>query len=364
MEKMDYSEFTVNSFLENPTFIKWVLMPDSELDLYWENWLSEHPEKFEDVRQARAIIFAFQYKKYKRDEVWKRKTWAAIEMMNEKNDNSFEETLKIVPVYPDQGQKGIPTSRFSWKIVAKWAAVFIGILLMAVVTINEIGNKRTNKKESIFTVTEITPRGQKSKISLPDGSIVHLNAVSSLSYSSDFSTDKRQIILSGEAFFQVAKDSLRPFVVIADKLITTALGTSFNIKAYPEDKEVLISLLTGRVSVQRKGSAESVLFLNPREAARLNHEEGILMRKEFNYEQDILWKDGILFFKETHLEDVFKRLEKWYGISFKLENIPRRPVIVTGKFDNENLKNVLLSLSYTSNFTYSIENEKVIVSFK
>ncbi|MEO5602419.1 MAG: FecR domain-containing protein [Cyclobacteriaceae bacterium] len=338
-------------------------MSNPDLNLFWENWLLVYPEKLEEVKQARELILAFQYKKYPHDEKQKRKTWAAIERMTEQDESNPEEKLKIFPFYPDQNERAKPTNNTFFKIVVKWAAVFMGILLMSLLIINQIDNQLTEGEEIIVRVNKINPKGQKSKISLPDGSIVYLNGASNISYAPNFSTSKREIILSGEAFFEVAKDSLRPFVVIADKLITTALGTSFNIKAYPEDQEVSISLLTGGVSVQQQDSVDPALFLNPGEAAGLSH-AGILIRKEFNYEQDILWKDGILYFKETRLKEAFQRLEKWYGVSFNLQNLPRRPVIITGKFDNENLNNVLLSLSYTSNFTYSIKNEEVVVFFK
>lgn len=358
---MSYSEYTVEDFIEDPLFIKWVLSPNSEQNLYWENWLLDHPDKLEDVRRSREIILAFQYKNYPRDENRKRKTWEAIERTNDNNDNSFEEKSGV---FPDHDQQVKPAHKTSFRFFVKLAAVFVGILLMSIVVINQTDELPKLKKESLSIVNEINPKGQRSKISLPDGSTVYLNAESALSYSSEFSTDKREIVLTGEAFFEVAKDSLRPFVVVADKLITTALGTSFNVKAYPEDQEILISLLSGKVSVHKQISLEPVLFLSSREAAGLNREEGILMQKEFNYERAILWKDGILYFKETPLEEAFKKLEKWYGVSFNLQNHPRSPIVVTGEFDNENLNNVLLSLSYTSNFIYSIENKNVIVSFK
>lgn len=362
---MDYSRYTVEDFIEDPVFIKWVLNSNPDLNLFWENWLLDHPEKYEEVQKSRKIILAFQYKKYPRDENRKKMTWSSIERINEEYGSKLEEKLKNLPVHPTLDQKVPSIKKPSYKIIIlKWAAVFAGILLISVLVINQMNYRPTQTREAISLIIKSNPKGQKSKIFLPDGSIVFLNAESSLCYWPGFTPDKREIRLSGEAFFEVAKDSLRPFVVIAENLVTTALGTSFNIKAYPEDQEVLISLLTGSVSVQRKDSVDHVLFLNPGEAAGLNHPKGILMPKEFNYEQEILWKDGILYFKEIPLEEAFKRLEIWYGVSFNLKNLPRRPIIVTGKFDNENLTNVLRSLSHTVSFDYTINNEEIIVSFK
>lgn len=361
LKRMDYSQYTVEDFIEDPVFIEWVLMPGPELNLFWENWLLDHPEKLEEIRRSKKLLLAFQYyKEYPRDENRKRKSWAAIERINEEDKNKAGKKITVFPMYPQHRSKA--TNRAPYKITTRLAVVFMGILLLSIIAVNHVGDPPGRRKEAIF-ITEISPKGQKSKIVLPDGSIVCMNGDSRLSYSSRFSTDKREVILSGEAFFEVVKDPSRPFVVVADKLITTALGTSFNIKAYPEDKEVLVSLLTGRVFVQRQNSAGPVLFLNSREAAGLN-QEGVLMQKEFNYEQDILWKDGILYFNERRLEEAFKRLEKCHGVTFILQNLPRRPIIVTGKFDNETLDNILRSLSYTSNFTYAMENEVVIISFK
>jgi ferric-dicitrate binding protein FerR (iron transport regulator) len=191
-----------------------------------------------------------------------------------------------------------------------------------------------------------------------------MNSNSSISYSKNFKSNKREIKLTGEAFFEVAKDSLRPFVVISEDLLITALGTSFNVKAHADEQNISISLLTGKVAVQKKNTIESALLLNPNEAALLNREDGALQRKEFNYEEDILWTKGILYLKQIPITEAFLKLELWYGVTFEIENLPKKTLLVTGTFDNEYLENVLQSLSHTASFKYNIKNGKIMVSFK
>jgi transmembrane sensor len=361
---MDYSEYTVEDFIEDALFVKWVLRPTSDIDLFWENWLRDHREKLKVVQEARDIILAFQYKEHRWDEESSSRVWAEIERLNATDESGVDEGRKIPSDDSNRDLKGRPAIVSPARAVLKWAAVFAGILVVSVFTIYQIAPPLTEDKTIVpLMVSEVNPGGQKSKVFLPDGSIVYLNGETRLSYANGFSNTTREVRLSGEAFFEVARDSLRPFVVITGKLITTALGTSFNCKAYPEEKEVTISLLTGRVSVRKQSGADSVLFLESGEAAGLD-KEGVLTEKEFDYEGDILWKDGILSFKETLLKDVLKRFEKWYGVSFTLENHPSHAVIVTGRFDNESLNNVLLNLSYTSNFVYTIDHKNVIITFK
>lgn len=362
---MDYSKYSIEDFIEDPAFTRWVLRPDRQLDVFWENWLYEHPEKLKTIHEAREIVLAFQYKKHTRDENRKERTWTQIERTIKEDDNNAGTPLEIPSVHSQQDRPVRPLAHPHWKIVGRLAAVFTGILLASLLLIEKLDNKDTDRSEvPPRMVHEHIPEGQKARLFLPDGSVVHVNGGTTVSYPYNFSATKREVILSGEAFFEVSRDSLRPFIVITGDLITTALGTSFNCKAYPDSKEVVIALLTGRVSVEKQNAGDSTLFLAPGEAAGLN-ENGILVPKEFDYDRDFLWRKGILSFSETQLKDVFNRLEKWYGVSFKIEKFPRKPVRVTGKFDNEDLNSVLLSLSYTSHFTYSIEqDDQVVISFK
>ena len=201
-----------------------------------------------------------------------------------------------------------------------------------------------------------TQKGEKLTVMLPDGTLVKLNAESSLKYPKAF-TDQREVYLTGEAFFEVARDTTKPFVVATRHLFTTALGTSFNINAYSDAEEV--TLLTGKVRIDDDNRSEILL---PGEMVA--YENGAIKKSRNVPLHHVKWKDGILVFHETPLEEGIKELERWYGVKIDIKNLSKPEVNLTGLFDNQNLENVLKSLSYTARFDFSIEGKKVLITFK
>lgn len=360
---MDYTNYTVEHFLEDPDFIRSVLQPDAESILFWETWLIKHPEKQEDVQSAREIILAFQKNKFHWDNDRKQKLWNNIQNINSQHEKDLKENVRhLKDIDHKNSTKSEVKNRSLFKASLKWAAVLL-ILIITSIYFIEQNPKEPEVTQSVTLVNKSVSKGQKLKIFLPDGSTVYMNSESSISYAENFSSQAREINLTGEAFFEVAKDSLRPFIVRSDNLVVTALGTSFNVNAPADEQQLSVALVTGMVTVQNKNVQDKLLTLNPNEAAVLDKKANALQRKDFNYEEDILWTHGILYFKQIPLNEAFKRLESWYGVSFEVKNLPKKPLLVTGKFDNESLENVLRSLSHTTSFEYKIDNGKVMVSF-
>lgn len=201
--------------------------------------------------------------------------------------------------------------------------------------------------------------GQKLRVKLSDGSLVVLNSNSSVTYPQYFSENHRTIKLVGEAYFEVAKDSLRPFSVVAGATTTTALGTSFNINSYNPD-EIGISLATGKVKVSAEGiKGNAVEFLIPGNAVTYLAGSGEFAERDFDYKNDFLWKEGIIYFKDASFDEIKYKLELWYGvqISSELTNESIKPY--TGAFDDETLANVLRSMSYSLDFSFNLDGKNV-----
>ncbi len=211
-------------------------------------------------------------------------------------------------------------------------------------------------------LTRHNPKGQKSKFVLPDSTVVYLNADSKLSFWDGF-TNGREVELTGEAFFEIAPDTLRPFVVKSGRLSTKALGTSFNVQAYEEAPAVQVTLATGKVSVEDVLS-QKVMLMDPGESAfvkRSDHEP-----KKIRSDPRIisLWKDGILHFDKTPLDEVIPTLERWYGVKINIKGyLPNHKC--TGTFKkNEYLSNVLRVLGHNVGFNYTIEGKEVFIYLK
>ncbi len=218
----------------------------------------------------------------------------------------------------------------------------------------------------IETVVKTNPAGQKSKVFLPDGSIVWLNSESSITYQPEFNDSCRQIYLTGEAYFEVKKDQYRPFIVSSGTITTTALGTAFNVNAFNENR-ITVSLTQGKVNVETSIAAgeKRALIINAGEGVFYNSEsENEINKILIDPKKVLMWRNGLLHLENASLTETITRLERWYGVKIILKNQPKEKWNANGLFDNEYLDNVLQSLSFSQEFDYSIEGKKVFVSFK
>jgi len=214
-------------------------------------------------------------------------------------------------------------------------------------------------------ITKANPKGQRSTIFLSDGSKVILNAGSKIYYSEYFKADTREIRLEGEAYFEVAEQPERPFKVFSGDITTTALGTAFNVNAYPGNEEIKVSLTAGSVEVKYTSKAVSTKensYLKPGQQMVLNKKSGELMKKEFTADEVLSWKDGVIYFNNADMETVIQQLEQWYGASIELKNNQNDDWSISAEFKNQSLEYVLTSLSYIKNFDFSINGQHVVIT--
>ncbi|VXD14078.1 FecR family protein [Marinoscillum sp. 108] len=242
----------------------------------------------------------------------------------------------------------------------RWWKVAAAVLILAVSSVllyNQAGP--TSTPEPMARVVKTNPAGQKSKVYLPDGTIVSLNSESSISFIDEFA-EGRKVYLVGEAFFDVTEDASRPFTVYSGYLATTALGTSFNIRSY-NNEQTEVTLVTGKVKVEKNNSNE-IVYLTPGERAALGTDQSIIKGKA-----DLLavtyWKEGVLYFDKTDLNEVVETLERWYGVDISaFGDLPS--IKCSGTFQkNEYLSNVLDILSHSVGFRYQLEGKKVKLEF-
>lgn len=210
-------------------------------------------------------------------------------------------------------------------------------------------------------VTNSNPKGQKTKVMLEDGSVVYLNSESSITYPKDFMSN-RTIRLEGEAYFEVVKDPAHPFAVEANGIITTALGTSFNISTFNKDQQVAVTLLTGKVKLNHQGS-ERYIELNPGEESRLSLGDQAMEKYEVSAADKILWTEGILKFDEATLDEMVDVLGRWYGVSITVNGKPKA-LRASGVFDSqESLRNVLNVMGKTLEFEFEIDDQLITINF-
>ncbi|HEY0668627.1 MAG TPA: FecR domain-containing protein [Sphingobacteriaceae bacterium] len=210
-----------------------------------------------------------------------------------------------------------------------------------------------------------TDYGETKQIYLEDGSVVILNAMSELKISNDFGKDKRELYLIGEGYFKVQKDKIRPFIVYSNGISTKALGTQFNVSAYPDDKKVIVSLQEGKVEVKKmNSSAENpeTILLTRGEEVTCHAADKIATKTKFTDKDRLSWRERILYFNDEGIEEVLGKLERFYGVSFEYSALKGNEWRLNGEYKNQSLKDVLESLSFNYNIHYQIKGNTVILS--
>ncbi len=202
-----------------------------------------------------------------------------------------------------------------------------------------------------------TPRGGQFKITLPDGSKVWLNAASSLKYPVVFTGDERKVEISGEAYFEIAKDATKPFKVHLNNMEVEVLGTHFNVNGYEDEASINTTLLEGKVKVQ---TATGAKFLAPGQQAQLKPSGNISITNDISLEEIIAWKDGNFQFENADIKAVMRQLARWYDVEVSYKgNIQQHFVGSISR--NVNLSQVLSMLQQTGAVKFKIEGKQLIV---
>lgn len=225
-----------------------------------------------------------------------------------------------------------------------------------------LGATNINSKQLIANqfVSVKTPFGGQFQIELEDGSKVWLNSGSKITYPAKFSDQNRTVSLEGEAYFEVARNPTKPFIVKASKDEIHVLGTGFNVQSYKDDINPVTTLVHGKVKVLRtnNGKNES-LILKPGERTV---SDAALQKTYADINTIIGWKDGVFRFKRSPLENIVKQLERWYDIEFILDSRSSESKLITGEIPRDvKLSDVMEILSYF-NIKAELKDHKVHLS--
>ncbi|MGW9685789.1 FecR family protein [Flagellimonas sp. 2504JD1-5] len=228
----------------------------------------------------------------------------------------------------------------------QYLKIAASIVIMLGLSITAYYSVRKPQVEITSIITSTTELGQKMNITLSDGTKVRLNSGSALTFPQKFGSDAqtREVELVGEAFFEVAKDAKRPFIITSGGLKTTVLGTSFNINAYPDNENITVTVATGKVMVT---SNDDEFALDPNQQAVYHKEQNGIIKQEVDILSFVEWKNGTLRMENITLKEAAKELEKWYGVKITFENPRLSKYKFAGTFyNNEKLQVVLESIKY------------------
>lgn len=335
---MNYSHYTLQDFLNDEFFMEWVNDPSPECRYFWDNWVARHPEQTKVIAMAREIAGSLDYKnKYL------------------PGDNDKVETLENI--LREKPGKGSVYSR-SLKVAAA-AILAIGLSLFY-----HSYQQRASAPQQAMMIKKRTSLGEKKTIMLPDSTFVKLNSGSELTYTVPFENKAREVNLTGEAFFEVARNVEKPFIITTGKVKTTVLGTSFDLKAYQDEEDITVVVTSGKVQVQRKdeGSNLDGVVLLPNEKVTLHKARGKMVKEACDPDDLIAWKDGKLVFRKAGFSEVLSELEKWYGVQIIRPEGLEVPGRFSGEFVDKSLQKVLDGLSFSHLISYELNGKIVTLS--
>jgi len=240
------------------------------------------------------------------------------------------------------------------------------------------GSKAITLKEP----NEITTNnGSRTKVQLPDGSVVWLNAGSNIKYDETFGAITRDVVLSGEAFFDVVKNKEKPFIIHTPAIDIKVLGTVFNVKAYPKDPTTETSLIHGLIEVTIKNRSNDKIILTPNEKLivennpagnRENLSTGkpepvisinpIKPNRADSTINEIQWVQNRLVFDNEPLQEIARKMERWYNVTIDIKTEELLDKRISGSFINENIDQALEALSITGRFRYKRINNTILIN--
>lgn len=351
---MKQRDYTYKDLIRDELFVQWVRDPDAYSDSFWKSFIEQYPEKLTELEKARHFIDSLAF--------------PAPDIQIPDEQAIEEEYKNLIRRSDERWKERKSENSFYQSSFFRYAAVLTVVFMFAFLW-QSINKEMANEEETlpeIAMVERSVAKGQRLPLELPDGTKVKLNAESRLIFPAEFSTDKREVILEGEGFFEVTKDIYKPFIVKTKNMTTIVLGTSFNINAYDQKKEAQVAVLSGKVKVTglKPGQAEhlaSSLVLEPSQAVSFSEKDYTFHKEDFNYRKAFSWKDNVLYFENAGFSEVIDKIAHWYGKEFEIRVRLDKVKDFTARYDNQPLDMVLEGLSFAYGVQFKVEGNKVII---
>lgn len=288
----------------------------------------------------------------------------------ELEDFFFEEWNKF-DTYPSLSQEKIDSlychlhkkmkiSPF-YKITRHWGQIAASILLLFASGLTILYYIQHQELQTLAERHVIVRSGDSgtSQVSLPDGTLVRLNANSSLTYQQNFGQNNRKVKLSGEGYFEVKKNTEKKFIVNTGYIDVTVLGTKFNLYAY-EDKDIIeMALVEGHVNVSTSKPPYQTICVKPNEKVTYNKYDNKLNIEKTTTKIETAWLNKELVFREEKLENVFQCLSRKFRVKFSIDSSISVDDVYTGAFDDEKIEDILEVLKIHYGFNYTVKDGKI-----
>jgi ferric-dicitrate binding protein FerR (iron transport regulator) len=347
---MNYTQYTVEDFVLDRNFHQWVTHPDTKSDAFWEIWQYQNPDKVPLLNQARDIILnrlqvlkqAGEHERLSDDRM--KAMWSAIQVQASLSEE------KYIPAASDQ------VSRFRFRHSHRWAAVIAFIVVC-------LGAAASWVYQGLDYEYHSTNYGETKKITLPDGSVVILNANSTIQYRSSWpEVNKRCVWLEGEAFFDVVRspEAFHPkFIVLTGDLNIEVLGTQFNV--FKREAQTSVTLQEGKVTLDIPGTNDEKILMKPGEQVVFSSLTRRAVRKIVKAENVSSWTNNLWILDNTSLLDVAKQIETIYGKNVIIQDTELYRETISGVLPAKNFDSMLEILSTLYSIRIKVKDNQIII---
>ncbi|WP_423146177.1 FecR family protein [Rubrolithibacter danxiaensis] len=288
--------------------------------------------------------------------------WQESDIPYENMDTIFERIKRKtdIGIYEEKtisGRKNSLSLNWKWK-----AAAAVLLLFLSAIVFQKLFLETSESENTLSWKKLATPSSTISKVKLSDGTVITLNSESELKYPQNFSGNTREVYLSGEAFFDVAKDKVHPFIVHSDQFKVKVLGTKFNIKSYPGEIRKEATLINGKIELTTAGASGKSVFLEPKDKIVIEDSKISLTKTDNSVSiAEIAWLENRLEFKNQSFELLANSISRKFGVKIIFKDQAKRFRKYTGNFKDETLNELLFALQTVNPFQYKIQEGIVYI---
>lgn len=364
--------FYDQKYIENPLFAEWVFRPNPSINQYWEKYLLDHPEEEsqilelksrlielnfsnesltseekieiaeqvvdriehdEDVRKSRSIILSLL--KYAAVALIFAVIGGLVVYLKSDNQSIYKQMASQIVRIPSEGKGPVLITASGENLNLKKTNSSVDYTKNGSVVLNNDSVLKTIPEIENAMNQLVIPYGNQSKLTLSDNTIVWLNAGSRLVYPTTFTGKTREVLLFGEAYFEVAKNAEKPFVVKTSDIQVKVLGTHFNVSAYAEDKMIQTVLQEGSVELRKNDSGifGERIVLKPNQMASFSKSTSETALYDVDASYYTLWTKGLLSFDEVDFDKILKKVERFYNITVDFSEPALGTIRISGKLD-------------------------------
>ncbi|SMO40955.1 FecR family protein [Gracilimonas mengyeensis] len=323
-----------------------------------EDWLKQSPENRKKMSDLKKIL---EVSPGKMIHVDSEKAWDSFSHTHLGQKKTFQKRIPArKPAFNNRiDRKKSNSLRYFAYVAAAAVLVIISSLFYA-----QTSTVQETVSQELVSQEITTQRGQRTTVRLSDGTLIHLNAESKLSVPQDYMKNNRLIRLNGEAFFEVTPNKEKPFIVQTGKSVTRVLGTKFNVTAYPDAEQVQVVVAEGKVAFGAKDDVDTPeVQLTKKQRGVINEKGEVMASNITDLGLYLDWSRGLLTFKDAPLEEVEKKLERWYDVQITFDkNISNEDRRLTGSFKDVSMTSVFNSIALSLDLKYAEDGREIAFS--